>query len=46
MFTEEGFSLISGFRKIGCSQKMDSALIQVPQKFDVHERNPYILITV
>ena len=37
MFTGEGFSLISGFRKIWCSQKMDSVLIQVSRKFDVHQ---------
>ena len=41
MFTEEGFGLISGFRKIWCLQEMDSVFIQVSQKFDVHQRNLY-----
>ena len=41
MFTGEGFSLISGFRKLLCSQEMDSVLIQVSWKFDVHQRNLY-----
>ena len=41
MFTGDSFSLISGFRKISCSQEMDSVLIQVSRKFDVHQRNLY-----
>ena len=41
MFTEEGFSLISGFRKNWCLQEMDSVFIQVSQKSDVHQRNLY-----
>ena len=46
MFTGEGFSLISGFRKISCSQEMDSVLIQVSRKFHVHQRNLYLQCSI
>ena len=41
MFTGEGFSLISGFKFLFCSQEMDSVLIQVSRKCYVHQRNLY-----
>ena len=43
MFTGDDFSLNSGFRKKLCSQEINSVLIQVSTKFDVHERNLYYI---
>ena len=41
VFTGEGLSLNLGFRKMLCSQEMDSVLFQVSQKFSVHKRILY-----